>query len=101
VVIVEVSFIPIGVGTSLSRYVAEAWKLIEESGLRHEFHSMGTNIEGDLDEVFDLIRRCHERFFEMGAPRISTSVKISDRRDKPATMQEKVNSVRMILNPAQ
>jgi uncharacterized protein (TIGR00106 family) len=100
-VIVEVSFVPLGVGVSLSKYVAEAWKLIEQSGLKHEYHSMGTNIEGDLDEIFALIRKCHERFFEMGAPRVSTSVKISERRDKPSGMRDKVESVQMILNPAQ
>jgi uncharacterized protein YqgV (UPF0045/DUF77 family) len=46
-VIVEVSFVPLGVGTSLSAYVAEALSLIRASGLPCEFHSMGTNIEGE------------------------------------------------------
>ncbi len=96
-VIVEVSFVPLGVGVSLSKYVAEALKVIEESGLEHEFHSMGTNIEGEWDEVMAVVRACHERLFAMGAPRVSTSLKISERRDKPYAMRAKVESVRKIL----
>jgi uncharacterized protein (TIGR00106 family) len=97
-VIVEVSFVPLGVGTSLSSYVAETVRLIRESGLPHEFHSMGTNIEGEWDEVVGLVRRCQDLLFEMGAPRVTTSLKISERRDKPYHMEEKVASVEAILD---
>ena len=93
-VIAEITFIPMGAGVSLSPLIAEALKIIEASGLKHEFHSMGTNVEGDFNQVCDLVRRCHERFFELGVPRVSTSVKISERRDKPYTMEGKVASVR-------
>ena len=96
-VIVEVSFVPIGVGTSLSSYVAEALRLIRESGLPHEFHSMGTNIEGDWEEVMALVRRCQDRLFEMGAPRVTAALKISERRDKPYHMEQKVESVESLL----
>ena len=96
-VIVEISFVPLGVGTSLSAYVAEVLSLIRESGLLYEFHSMGTNIEGEWDEVMALIRRCQDHLFEMGAPRVSTSLKISERRDKPYHMKQKVASVEKIL----
>jgi uncharacterized protein (TIGR00106 family) len=58
---------------------------------------MGTNIEGEWDEVMALIRRCQDRLFEMGAPRLSTSLKISERRDKPDHMKQKVASVEEIL----
>lgn len=92
--IFELTVIPLGVGTSLSNYVAEVARIIEESGLRHETHSMGTNIEGELEEVMHLIRRCHERLYEMGVMRISTVLRISDRRDKPYTMAGKMDSLR-------
>lgn len=98
-VIVEVSFVPLGVGTSLSAHVAEALRLIRESGLPYEFHSMGTNIEGEWDEVLALVRRCQDRIFEMGAPRLTTSLKISERRDKAYHMKQKVASVEKILGP--
>lgn len=93
-IIAEISFIPMGAGVSLSKYVAEALKIIQASGLNHEFHSMGTNVEGEFDEIMGVVKRCHERFFEMGVPRVSTSLKISERRDKPYTMEGKVRSVR-------
>lgn len=96
-VIVEVSFVPLGVGVSLSKYVAEVLRIIERSGLTHEFHSMGTNIEGEWDEVMAVIHHCHDRLFEMGAPRVSTGLKISERRDKPYAMKGKVESVKRIL----
>lgn len=97
-VIVEVSFVPIGAGVSLSSHVAEALKIIRESGLDHEFHSMGTNVEGEWAEVMTLVRRCQDRLFELGAPRVSTSLKISERRDKPYHMKDKVDSVRRKLD---
>lgn len=96
-VIVEVSFVPLGVGTSLSPYVAEAVRLIRESGLRHEFHSMGTNVEGPYDAVMDLVKRCQDRIFEMGAPRLSTSLKISARSDRAPNMEAKKKRVEELL----
>jgi uncharacterized protein (TIGR00106 family) len=91
--IVELSIIPIGVGTSLSEYVAEVMRVIQESGLTYESHSMGTNIEGEWDEVMPLIKECHERLYRMGVKRMSTTLRISDRRDKPYTMRGKMESL--------
>lgn len=98
-IIAEISFIPMGAGVSLSSYIAEALKIIEASGLKHEFHSMGTNVEGEYDQVMALVKKCHERFFEMGIPRVSTSLKLSERRDKPYTMEGKIASVRKAMKP--
>jgi len=97
-IIAEITFIPMGAGVSLSGYIGEALKIIEASGLKHEFHSMGTNVEGEFDAVMAIVKRCHERFFEMGVPRVSTSMKISERRDKPTTMASKVASVRKAMD---
>ncbi len=94
--IVEVSIVPLGTGTtSLSPFVAACEKeLRENSGdLKYELTPMGTIIEGDLDEIFKLIRRLHEVPFKNGAERVSTSIKIDDRRDKPGSMEQKVKSV--------
>jgi uncharacterized protein (TIGR00106 family) len=95
-VIAEVSFVPLGVGLSLSPYVAECLKVIEESGLDHEFHSMGTNLEGEWEEVVAVIKACQDRLFEMGAPRVTTSVKISARSDREPSMAAKVAHVRRL-----
>ncbi len=91
--IVEVSVIPIGVGVSLSEYIAEVFKVIKDSGLKYESHSMGTNIEGDWDEIMPVIKRCHDALYTMGVERISTILRISERRDKPYTMRGKMESL--------
>ncbi len=93
-VIVDFSVVPLGVGVSLSPYVAVCQRLLEASGLRYELHANGTNVEGEWDEVFDIIRRCHEALHEIGAPRISTTIRLGTRIDREQSMQEKVSSVR-------
>lgn len=92
-VIVDLCIVPMGVGVSVSKYVAECQKVLEEARLAHQLHAYGTNIEGDWDEVFAAIKRCHERVHEMGAPRITTSIKVGTRTDRDQTMQEKIASV--------
>lgn len=92
-VIVDLCVVPIGVGVSVSKYVAECQKVLQEAGLEHQLHAYGTNIEGDWDEVFVAIKRCHERVHAMGAPRITTSIKVGTRTDREQSMQEKIDSV--------
>ena len=91
--IVEVTIVPLGVGASLSAHVAEVVRLIRESGLKCETHAMGTNIEGEWDEVMGLIKRCHDRLLEMGAPRITTTMKLSLRQDKQGSIKQKLGSL--------
>ena len=92
--IVEVSIVPIGTeSTSLSSYVANCLRVLKDSGLTHELHAMGTIIEGDLQELFAVIRKMHEVPFMEGAQRVVTSIKLDDRRDKESTSRKKVASV--------
>lgn len=93
-VLVDLCIVPIGVGVSLSPYVAACEKVLTEAGLKTSLHSYGTNIEGEWDEVFAAVKRCHEVVHEMGAPRITTTVKLGTRTDRVQTMEEKVRSVR-------
>jgi len=67
--------------------------MFKQAGLSHQLHAYGTNVEGEWDDVFEALRRCHERVHEMGAPRISTTVKLGTRNDRPQTMADKVSSV--------
>ncbi len=55
---------------------------------------MSTCIEGDLDVILEAVRQMHEVPFENGAQRVSTSIKIDDRRDKEGTMEQKINAVK-------
>lgn len=92
-VLVDLCLVPLGVGVSLSPYIAACEKVLTEAGLRTSLHSYGTNIEGEWDVVFAAVKRCHEVVHEMGAPRITTTIKLGTRTDRVQTMEEKVRSV--------
>jgi uncharacterized protein (TIGR00106 family) len=79
--LVAFSITPLGVGDSVGAAVAGAVRLVRESGLPHETNAMFTNVEGDWDEVMDLLRACVDKVAEE-APRVSVVVKIDHR---PAT----------------
>ena len=93
-VLVDLCIVPIGVGVSLSTYIAECEKVLTEAGLKISLHSYGTNIEGEWDDVFAAIKRCHEKVHAMGAPRITTTIKAGTRTDRDQTMEDKINSIR-------
>ena len=92
-VIVDLCVVPIGVGVSVSRYIVACQEVLEKAGLETRLHAYGTNIEGDWDEVFAAIKRCHEAVHELGAPRITTTIKCGTRTDRPPSMDAKVRSV--------
>ncbi|MDA3915662.1 MAG: MTH1187 family thiamine-binding protein [Deltaproteobacteria bacterium] len=93
-VIIDLCVVPIGVGLSVSKYVAACHDIINKAGLTPELHAYGTNIEGDWDKVFDVVKKCHERIHEMGAPRITTTIKAGTRIDREQTMADKIASVK-------
>lgn len=92
-VIVDLCVVPLGVGVSVSKYVAACQKVLKEAGLETRLHAYGTNIEGDWDTVFDAVKRCHETVHAMGAPRISTTIKLGTRTDREQSMDDKIGSV--------
>jgi uncharacterized protein (TIGR00106 family) len=92
--IVAVSIAPVGVGTSVSQYVAAAEKVLrEKKNIKSHLGPMFTTLEGDLDEILTTIREMQEAVFNLGAERVSTTIKIDDRRDKPSTMEDKLAAV--------
>jgi uncharacterized protein (TIGR00106 family) len=97
-VIADLCLVPIGIGVSVSKEVAACQRILDEAGLKTELHAYGTNIEGEWDAVFGAIKRCHEKIHEMGAPRISTTIKCGTRTDRSQTMQDKVRSVEQKLS---
>jgi uncharacterized protein (TIGR00106 family) len=96
-VIAELSLIPIDVGTSLSPYIAACQRVLAEAGLETELHANGTNISGDWDAVTAAVRRCHEAVHEMGAARVTSTVKLSTRTDRESDAGAMVESVRSKL----
>ena len=97
-VIADLCLVPIGVGVSVSKEVAACERLLRESGLKIKLHAYGTNIEGEWDEVLAAIKRCHELVHEMGAPRISTNMRLGTRIDRAQSMEDKVRSVESKLH---
>jgi uncharacterized protein (TIGR00106 family) len=93
-VIVDLTVIPLGVGVSLSKYVAACERVLKNSGVRAVLHANGTNIEGDWDKVFAAIKLCHEEIHRMGAPRVFTTIHAGTRTDRDQTMEDKIKSVR-------
>jgi len=83
----------VGVGVSLSPYVAACERVLKDAGLEIRLHAYGTNIEGEWEAVFAAIKKCHEAVHAMGAPRITTTIKLGTRTDRRQTMDEKVRSV--------
>jgi len=92
-VIIDLCVVPLGVGLSVSKYVAVCHEIINEANLKSELHAYGTNIEGDYDTVFQVVKKCHEKIHEMGAPRITTTIKLGTRTDRDQTMEDKIRSV--------
>jgi uncharacterized protein (TIGR00106 family) len=92
-VILDFTVIPLGVGLSLSKYVAACERILQERGLTYQLHANGTNVEGEWDEVFAAVKRCHEVLHGMGAPRLSTVIKAGTRVDRSQTLDDKVKSV--------
>ena len=85
-VIADLCVVPIGVGTSVSKDVAAYERVLAEAGLKTKLHAYGTNIEGEWDEVFAAIKRCHEVVHAMGAPRISSTLRFGARTDREQHM---------------
>ena len=92
-VILDLCLVPLGVGVSVSPYVAECHRVLQEAGLKSQLHAYGTNIEGEWDAVMAAVKRCHERVHPLGAPRNTTTIKLGTRTDRGQTMAEKVKSV--------
>ncbi len=93
--VVEVSITPLGTSDpSVSRYVAGCLRIVRETGLKYQLTPMGTILEGDLDEIVRVIRTMQESVFAAGAERVSTLIKIDDRRDRlEHSMAGKLRSV--------
>lgn len=92
-VIIDLCVVPIGVGVSLSEYIIECQRVLKEAGLKTQLHPYGTIVEGEWDAVFTAVRACHEAVHRLGAPRITTTIKLGTRIDRDQTMEEKVEHV--------
>jgi uncharacterized protein (TIGR00106 family) len=97
--IAAVSISPVGEGTSVSRFVAAALRVVrEQDRVRYRLDPMFTTLEGDLVDIYALVERMQEAVFEAGAERVGTVLKIDDRRDRSVRMEDKVRHVEELLD---
>ncbi|TLZ63986.1 MAG: MTH1187 family thiamine-binding protein [Methanobacteriota archaeon] len=92
----EFSITPIGKGTSVSKYVARCLKIVDASGLDYRMNAMGTVVEGSFDEVLSLIAKCHKAVAR-DSERVSTIIKIDDRKGARGQLEAKVRRVERVL----
>lgn len=92
-ILVNFSVVPVGVGASVSDYVAACIDVLETSNLKFTLHANGTNIEGEWEPVMAAVKHCIERVESKGAPRVYTVMSIDARFDKAQSMEGKVQSV--------
>ncbi len=90
--LLEFSMSPLGKGESVSSYVARSLQIIDASGLDYRLHAMGTVIEGELDELLDVLNKC---FAAMSADcgRITCTAKFDYRQGASGRLESKVASV--------
>ena len=88
--------VPMGVQDGVKDLVAEALAIVDASGLPYQLGAMHTTIEGDADQVMDVILRCHRRVLEL-APRVLTSITIDDRKGATGRIVGKVRDVEEVL----
>jgi uncharacterized protein (TIGR00106 family) len=96
--IADLAIIPIGVGVSLSEYVAACEQILADAGLEPQLHANGTNVEGEWSVIAAAIERCHQKLHQMGAPRVSTNLRLGTRVDRDQKMSDKIESVRSKLS---
>ena len=93
-VIAEFAIFPTSEGVSVSKYVMEAIKVIEGSGLKNETGGMSTTIEApNLSILFDVIEKAHKAIVEMGARRIHLDLRVDHRLDKEASIESKLRAI--------
>ncbi|GAA5978863.1 hypothetical protein JCM11641_003592 [Rhodosporidiobolus odoratus] len=102
--VADICLIPLGTADpSVSKYVAEAQRVLEKSGLVYKMHGYGTGIEGEFSDVTKVIEEMHEAVHKLGVMRIASgafqfdNIRLGTRLDKPSTLDAKMASVEKLL----
>jgi len=94
--IAEFSIIPVGKDESLGELVAKIVDVIDTSGLPYKLTAMGTLVEGEWDDIQELIKECHFRMKRFSS-RVMTFISIDDREGAKGRLEGKVEDVENIL----
>ncbi len=96
--LMEITVVPLGAGTSLSKYVAKAIRALEGvPEVDYELTSMGTIVLGRMDRLLEAAQKMHQAVLDAGAQRVETVIRIDDRRDKTVTLASKLAAVQKEL----
>ncbi len=98
-VLLEFNMFPLGKGESVSPYVARSLDIIDGSGLHYRCHAMGTTLEGEFDQVIDVVKQCFETMAQQ-CDRIECSIEIDYRKGSEGRLEAKVTSVEEKLGRA-
>jgi uncharacterized protein (TIGR00106 family) len=96
VVLVDFSMTPLGQGESVGPYVARCLEVVAASGLDYRLHAMGTQLEGEWDEVFAVVRRCFEAL-RPDCDRVTCTIKVDYRKGPGGRLESKVRKVQELL----
>jgi len=89
--VAELCLFPLGTGSpSVGKYLEPVLEVIKASGLKYYVCPMGTVVEGSVEEILELVKKCHEAMLKAGAKRVVINLKIDDRVDKPLTIEGKM-----------
>lgn len=91
-VLLEFSMSPLGKGESVGQYVARSLDIIDKSGVAYRLNPMGTVLEGEWNDVFQVVRKCYERM-KKDCNRISCTIKVDYRKGHKGRLESKVASV--------
>jgi uncharacterized protein (TIGR00106 family) len=91
--VAEIFITPLGTGDSTIReYIRALLPIVEASGLRYQLTAMGTQVEGPVERILDLVRTLHDATFEasLSTERVVTHLRLDERRGEPLTLEGKV-----------
>jgi uncharacterized protein (TIGR00106 family) len=90
--LVEFSIVPLGASSSIGDSIAKVLSIVDKSGLPYKINPMGTVVEGEWNDVMELLKECHSVVMD-NSERAITTISIDDRKGKPNRIEEKVKSV--------
>jgi uncharacterized protein (TIGR00106 family) len=95
--IVAFSITPLGVGEEVGEFVAEAVRVVRESGLPNHTDAMFTSIEGEWDDVMGVVKKAFDAVADR-APRVSMVLKADMRPGVTDGLNSKVETVERYLS---
>ena len=93
---VEFSVVPVSGDEHVAKYVAEAIRVIDESGLAYRVTPMGTIVQGDWEAVMAAVKAAHERVMSM-TDRVVTKIYIDETKEGEKSFDDKIQAVEEVL----